>query len=310
MSPCTTARRIRAERRVGPPPVPVLAVAIVVAAAGTARSQAPQNPSPMVEHTREHPRLEKVVHGGVRHELSIGTLFIPEGLEAADGNPAVKTRLLVHFHGAAWVAETAALADGSACLAIQLGSGSGAYAKPFRDREAGRFRALLAEAAEHAGLEFGPVTLSGWSAGCRAIREILGDPANDRHVDRVILIDGIHASYRGGVPGPLESDLVTEPLAPLVRFARLAMEGKKSMLVTHTEIFPGTFASTTETADWLLREIGVPRKAVLEWGPMKTQQLSEARRGGFVLLGFAGNSAPDHIDQLHALPEWLRRPVP
>jgi hypothetical protein len=37
------------------------------------------------------------------------------------------------------------------------------------------------------------------------------------------------------------------------------------------------------------------------------QQLSEVRAGQFELLGFAGNSAPDHIDQLHAMPELLKR---
>ena len=36
-------------------------------------------------------------------------------------------------------------------------------------------------------------------------------------------------------------------------------------------------------------------------------QVSEARRGGFHVLGFAGNSAPDHVDHLYALGEWLRR---
>jgi hypothetical protein len=40
---------------------------------------------------------------------------------------------------------------------------------------------------------------------------------------------------------------------------------------------------------------------------MGMQQLSEARGGRFLLAGYAGNSAPDHVDQLHALPEWLRR---
>jgi len=37
------------------------------------------------------------------------------------------------------------------------------------------------------------------------------------------------------------------------------------------------------------------------------QQLSEASSGGFELLGFAGNSAPDHVDHFHALPEMLAR---
>ena len=35
------------------------------------------------------------------------------------------------------------------------------------------------------------------------------------------------------------------------------------------------------------------------------QQLGEARAGQFLLMSFAGNSAPDHVDQLHALPSWL-----
>jgi hypothetical protein len=37
------------------------------------------------------------------------------------------------------------------------------------------------------------------------------------------------------------------------------------------------------------------------------QQTSEARAGRFELIGYAGNSAPDHVDQLHAIPELLRR---
>jgi hypothetical protein len=49
------------------------------------------------------------------------------------------------------------------------------------------------------------------------------------------------------------------------------------------------------------------RLAVLKWGPRGTQQLSEARSGRFALLGFAGNSAPDHVDLLHAMPEFLAR---
>jgi hypothetical protein len=65
------------------------------------------------------------------------------------------------------------------------------------------------------------------------------------------------------------------------------------------------FARTTEPADWLLAAIGLRRVAVLRWGPRGMQQLSEARAGGFSLLGYAGNSAPDHVDQLHAMPELL-----
>ena len=44
-------------------------------------AQAQQNPSPMVEHTREHPRLEKTVPAGQRNTLELGTLFVPETLK-------------------------------------------------------------------------------------------------------------------------------------------------------------------------------------------------------------------------------------
>jgi hypothetical protein len=76
--------------------------------------------------------------------------------------------------------------------------------------------------------------------------------------------------------------------------------------VTHSEIFPGTFASTTETSDYLVRALDLTRHAVVKWGPMKTQQLSEVRSGKLLIMGFAGNSAPDHVDQLHSLPDYLR----
>jgi hypothetical protein len=52
------------------------------------------------------------------------------------------------------------------------------------------------------------------------------------------------------------------------------------MMVTHSEIFPGMYASTTETADYLLSQLGIPRRAVLKWGPRGLQQLGEAVAGG------------------------------
>ena len=39
---------------------------------------------------------------------------------------------------------------------------------------------------------------------------------------------------------------------------------------------------------------------------MQTQQLSEARQGKFRVVGYAGNAAPDHVDLLHSLPEYLK----
>ena len=66
-------------------------------------------------------------------------------------------------------------------------------------------------------------------------------------------------------------------------------------------MFPGTFVSTTEATDYLMGQLGMVRTPVLEWGPLGMQLLSRARRGPFEVLGFAGNSAQDHVDHLHSL---------
>lgn len=261
-------------------------------------AQLPQNPSPMVEHTRAHPRLAEERPAGRREPLELGTLFLPEG------KPRGGAPLLVFFHGGTWLPEVAGERRGIAVWHAQIGHGSGVYARAFATR--GRFLKIVAEAAGKAGRPFGSIALGGWSAGCGAVREILQDPEAYARVNAVLCIDGMHTGYVGGKPGPQESDLETAPLAVWKKLGEDAAAGRKRFLLTHSEIFPGTFASTTETADWLVRALGLRRRPVLRWGPMGTQQLSEIRRGGLTILGFAGNSAPDHVDQLHSLTEYLR----
>ena len=71
-------------------------------------------------------------------------------------------------------------------------------------------------------------------------------------------------------------------------------------------MYPGTYASTTDTANALLASLKLSRRPVLKQGPLGMQQLSEAHGGGFHVLGFAGNSASDHVDHLYALGDWMR----
>jgi hypothetical protein len=260
-----------------------------------------QNPSPMVEHTRPHPRAENHTAAGRREQLSLGTLFLPERLRSRRGTAP----LLFFFHGGTLLPETAAARNGTAVVSIQIGAGSGVYVRAFQDPTT--FAALIEEAESKAGLRFAPITLAGWSAGCGAIRQIMGVQENYDRVANVLMIDGIHTGYTTGKPGPLESGLDTENLDVYVKLGRDAMAGRKRVMITHSEIFPGTFASTTETADYIVSQLGLKRRPMLKTGPMGTQQLSEVRAGRFALLGYAGNSAPDHVDQLHSLGEYLRR---
>jgi hypothetical protein len=279
------------------------AIAVLAAAAPRALAQQAQNPSPMVEHTRAHPRLPETRPPGRRETLPLGALFVPERLASKPGR-ARTVPLAVVFHAGAWLPEVAGHKAGTAVIGVQLAASSSGYAAAVAD--AGRLPSLLDEAERKAGARFRPVTLAGWSAGCGALRELLKQPSAVARTERVVAIDGIHTDYVDGKPGPLESRLETGKLEPWLAFAREAMAGRKRLLVLHTEIFPGTFASTTETADWLLRELGLRRRAVARWGPMGTVLLSDTRAGRLRVQGFAGNSAPDHVDLLHALPDLLQ----
>jgi hypothetical protein len=283
-------------------------------AASVAPPPAAQNPSPMVEHTRVHERLVKrELPGTVRTFAGpMGKpveVWVPNAARALDSVDVV-----IHFFSAAWLPEqaVAALPHPTVAAVVNLGGGSGVYDRSFTDPAA--FDSLLAGIARETSAATGHpvriarVTLSAFSAGHGAVRVILRDPRHFARVHDVLLIDGMHTSY---IPDrtPLASGGVVDStnLVQFEAFARAAMRGEKRFLVMHSEIFPGTFVSTTESADWLLASLGLNQTPVLRWGPRGLQQLSEIRSGSFELMGFAGNSAPDHIDELHAMPEMLAR---
>jgi hypothetical protein len=274
----------------------------------------PQNPSPMSDSTRSHPRVERYDPPGRRWPLPTGTLYVREGF-----TPSARVRLIVHFHGAPWLVEHHVYRRRAdvALVTIQIGSGSRAYAEAFADPS--RFSQMLDEAtarlSEIAGrrVSLDRLTLSSFSAGYGAIRSILQQPQQYARVDEVVLADSLHASYAGEVTPTRAADLAVDEtsLDPFIRFAAEAAAGRKTMRVMHSEVFPGTYASTTETADVLLRRLNLTRRRVLRDGPLGMQQLSEARAGNLYLAGFAGNSAPDHMDHLYVLDAWLfdgRRP--
>lgn len=269
--------------------------------------QTPQNPSPMTDSTRPHPRIEKTEVAGKRTELTTlkgSILFTSPKIKSKKAVP-----LIIHFHGASWLMEyhIAKHFPNAALITVNLGSGSRVYGTPFTQPE--MFKNLIEEASKSLELKRGwsSITLVGFSAGYGAIRAILRHEANFKIVNNVLLLDGIHASY---VPeGKRLADggiIKTDDLDSYVKFAREAVEGKKRFIISHSEIFPATYASTTECVDYLLNTLSLKRKAVLKKGPIGMQQLSEVKAGGFQILGYAGNTGADHGDQLYAMPEWVK----
>jgi hypothetical protein len=252
-----------------------------------------------VEHTRAHPRLTQTTPPGLRQNLTLGTLFVPEKLKRKRS-----VNLLLFFHGGDWLPELAVAQQRNlAVVTVQAGAGSSTYERLFADPTV--FPKLIAEAQSAAGAPFAEIELAGWSAGCGALRQLLSDPASYDRISRVLCIDGVHAGYLSDTPSPTDPQLEPKNLQSWLHFGSDAIAGKKHLIITHSEIFPGTYASTTETADSLLRQWGLTHHPVVRWGPMGTQMLSKTKSGSLLVIGFAGNSAPDHVDQLQSLPEYL-----
>jgi len=254
--------------------------------------QLPQNPSPMQDDTREHRRPREVQAAGQRVRMDASTMLLLPDRKA--------THLVIHFHGPSWLPEWVVRKKypGAAVVTLLADGGSDVYRDIFLDP--GRFATFVAGIEKLSRLTFKHVLLSAFSAGYGGVREILRDPANRQRIDGVLLVDSMHATY-----GEEKQDLT-----PFVDFAREAIAGKKHFLITHSEVYPGTYSSSTETASYILKELGLRRTPILQWGAIGMQQLSRAGKGGFQVLGFAGNSATDHIDHYFAMDDFLDRLEP
>jgi len=266
----------------------------------------PQNPSPMADSIRAHERVEERTYPGVRSTIDDLLpqpihLFLPEKLKTID-----ECSLLVHFHGTPFVAEYAVHVASlpHALAVVNLGAGSGVYERPFS--AAGLFAELLSTIKNRVTAKIIRVHFSAFSAGYGAVRAILRQDSDA--ADGVILLDGLHANYDPDCV-PLAEGGQVDPsgLDPFLVLAQRAIAGEQRFLFTHSCLFPGTYASTTECADYLIRTLELERTPLLRWGVLGMQQLAETSEGHLSIMAFAGNTAPDHVDHFHALYHFLHR---
>lgn len=256
-----------------------------------------------------------------------GILVLPESFQPrSDG----AYDLLIHFHGnTAVVRESAEVAHLDAAVAIvNLGIGSAPYEEFYA--VPGTYEELLESVRvglERRGLAKGRlrrVALSGWSAGYGAISTILQVRRKEDNLDAVLILDGIHCGWENG-------ELNHRQMKPFASLAERAAESELLFTITHSEIDPITYASTSATADYLVAKTGTsraPRDAVrdapayLELESMKgavskklekqMEPTTEAKKGLFHVRGFRGETKEHHMAHLFqmgatVLPELVSR---
>lgn len=216
--------------------------------------------------------------------------------------------LLIHFHGAPPVVESAFEKSGidGVLVVYNWGIGSGAYEDAFASP--GSFNQIVANITNGVR-ELCPqaaapkrIGLSAWSAGYGAVWRILDRAADAARIDSVLLSDGLHAGFVGN---ERERRVNPAQMAAFELFADQAVADKKLFAITHSTIAT-PYASTTETASYLLEAEGVPRIPVSMPGPRPDMELtSRADSGSFHVRGFAGQDKPAHCNHLYAFGDLL-----
>jgi hypothetical protein len=136
------------------------------------------------------------------------------------------------------------------------------------------------------------------------VRELLKDPAVFARIDALVMADSIYAGYLGDAA---TGQIDPEKMEGFLRFAREAAAGRKWMILSHSAQRPEGYASTTETADYLISNLGGKRQPVSEpWANGFTLK-SRFQTGHLEIFGFDGESGGDHMKHLQNLGLLLER---
>jgi hypothetical protein len=237
---------------------------------------------------------------GAWQTLPLGRMVVPQP------PPRETYDLLLHFHGGEAVRRVLAAVEPFSevplvIAALDAGVGSQAYAESFAGAQPlEELLGTVDSALAPARLRY--LVVSAWSAGYGAVREMLRE--HPTVANAVVLLDSVHTSYEADGATP-----VKEGVAPFLSFARRAQASEAVMVLTHSDIRPPGYASTTEVATTLIAELG-GRRAYGGLLPAHGIELKTRYDAGLMhVLGYSGSSKEAHCAQLSLLPDILRNDV-
>ncbi len=237
----------------------------------------------------------------VRYESSRRdiALYVPKSLSLRDGH----FDLVIHFHGS-HTQTMAALDDaelGAVIVNVNLGEGGKRYgaaasAANILDRLVGFAEREVSASGRAKGARVGRIALSSWSAGFGAVREILKRPLDASRVDAVLLADGLFTDWTSSK----QRDADFEKVKSVIDFARLATEGEKLFVLTHTSIDRAAYPGAPRCADAMLRHFNIERGFPGGSSSADSQPYA-TDHAGFHIWGFGGKAWSDHLAQHRAM---------
>lgn len=242
---------------------------------------------------------------GDRIPLANAQMFVPEDFQP-DASGIVP--LFVHFQGGITIAEEnfARMQQPGVLIASTLKGRSSAFSTPYKDPSA--FRQLLAAGEQDLSTRFGrdvqfaPITITFFSAGYGAVRELLKEPEFFDRIAALVSADSIYASVvHHDVRAP-----VAEHMINFLRFAQAAARGEKTFVVAHG-MYATDYASTAECADLILASVAGRRIASRAHTERGVPIQSEYHQRGCHIYTFDEATAGFHVDCLYMIPELVRR---
>jgi hypothetical protein len=243
--------------------------------------------------------------------IALGQMIAPQkGGIRSDGG----FDLVVHFHGHEAIRkEFVKTGNGAVLVGIDLGLGSGPYEERFAD--ASLFPKIIASVEEHMKKRSGKenahvrhLAVSSWSAGYGATSQILRQ-AIAKKVEAVVLFDSLHAGYKEGTQHEVRGVQIQQ----FVDYAKLAAKKERFMFMSHSSIIPPGYASTTETATYVVEEVGGHLKKADRKDVLGLEMIDRFDRGDLHVRGYEGNDKPDHcahiglmadVMKVHLIPRW------
>ena len=242
------------------------------------------------------------------HRIGKALVSLPEGWKTWPARPAV----WLHLHGAPAVMESSFTRLGApgVLINVTLPGHSKVYADYFADPAV--FIALMSETealfrrlAPEQPWRTGRLTVSSFSAGFGGVRQLLRQSVAFERIAVLVMADSLYCGYAGSAADKAVDE---ELMSGFLRFARLAAEGRKRFILSHSRQVPEGYASTTETADYLLRKLQGERRAAPagDW-PAGLRLETQYSVSGFEVLGFAGDAPEDHLRHLRGIGALIQR---
>jgi hypothetical protein len=238
---------------------------------------------------------EEIEEGGQKFKL-----FVPGRAKARH-----EVNLTLHFHSATWhaIQEHEDRGIDGPLIAFYPGEGSAIYGRSFQDplRLSKWIQIVLERLIERGwprDCQVQTLSITSFSAGYGAVRQIVQQPEHFQRLRRVILADSLYGSLT-----PNEDPTVRIPLAEHVAvwkpLAQAAIRGEKTFAITCSEVPTPSYASSSEVARAIVESIG---------GRLDPAETSHAAakdpqhplrmrfdKGRFHVWQYGGNDGPAHM---------------